>query len=136
MPRRRVVPVVEIAMEFPALTRNPRLIVPNVPPVPPVAIFGKHGSRSHSDQQQNPSYHAFHIPFPFRSPQRSVSGSCSPEPVLMHANPVLGRELRGNPYTIVYTATVPSCFVDLSNSSRWWHLGFESAHLTYWGKQL
>jgi len=75
LPRRRVVPAVEIAMQFPAVTRNPRLIVPNVAPVPPVAIFGKHGSRSHSDQQQNSSYHTFHIPFPFRPPLRPIPGS-------------------------------------------------------------
>jgi hypothetical protein len=97
MPRRRVVPVVEIAPQVPAVTRNPRLIVPNVAPVPPVAILGKHRFRSHSDQQQNPSYHAFHIPFLF-DPRRLATL----QPPLLNANPLSRFKLRRALDTILY----------------------------------
>ena len=128
MPRRRVVPVVEIAMEFPALTRNPRFIVPNVAPVAPVVIFCKQRSRSQPDQQQNSSYHAFHIPFPFRSPLRSIPGlmpgiytyPCKPGSRVRVARP---------PDTILYTQLIVVT-VDPRDSSRLWHLGFGSTHLT------
>jgi hypothetical protein len=51
MPRGAVVSVVEIATQFPAVMRYPHLIVPNVAPVPPIAVLGKRRSRADSDQQ-------------------------------------------------------------------------------------
>jgi hypothetical protein len=50
MPGRRVVSVVEIAPQFPPVTRNLPLIASDVAPFPP-PIFGKHRSRTQSDQQ-------------------------------------------------------------------------------------
>src|SRR5208282_1395261 len=82
MPCRRIVSVVEVAPQFPAVMHNPHLIAPDVAPVPPVAIFSKHRARAHSDQQQNPSHRAFHIPLSFRSPLYSIPGLAAREPRL------------------------------------------------------
>jgi hypothetical protein len=60
MARSRVIPVIKIAPEFPAIVGNPRLIVPDVAPVVPVAVLRKHCSRSQSNHQQNASDHALH----------------------------------------------------------------------------
>jgi hypothetical protein len=46
----RVIPVLESAPQFPVVPRNLRLIATDVA-LPPVAIFGKHCSRTQSDQQ-------------------------------------------------------------------------------------
>jgi hypothetical protein len=54
MPRSRVVPVVQIAPQFAAITRNLCLIMtdvaPEVAPIPP-PIVSKHRSRTQSNQQ-------------------------------------------------------------------------------------
>jgi hypothetical protein len=60
-----VVSAVEIAPQFPAIMRNPCLIVPNVAAITPVAILAEHRSGTKSEQQQNSSHHAFHIYFSF-----------------------------------------------------------------------
>jgi hypothetical protein len=59
-----VVAVVEIAPQFTTVSRNPRFFMADVAPIAP-AIFRKHRSRTQSDQQQNSSYRAFHMPFSF-----------------------------------------------------------------------
>ena len=50
MPCGPVVPVVEIAAQLPSVMRDLRLVAPDVT-LPPPAIFGKHRSRTQSDQQ-------------------------------------------------------------------------------------
>jgi hypothetical protein len=54
VPRSRVVPVVQIAPQFAAITRNLCLIMPEVAPevapIPP-PILSKHRSRTQSNQQ-------------------------------------------------------------------------------------
>jgi hypothetical protein len=59
MPRRTVVPIVQIAVKLASVMDDLCFIVPDIPPVAP-SIVGKHGSRAHSDQQQNSSQCAFH----------------------------------------------------------------------------
>jgi hypothetical protein len=85
MPCSRVISKVTIAAQFPTVVRDLRLIASDVAPelasIPPVAIFRKHGSRTQSDQQQNPSDHALHL-LSSRSPgladPRTLSPACKP----------------------------------------------------------
>jgi hypothetical protein len=60
MPRRTVVPIVQIAAKLVPVMDDLCFIVPDIPPVAP-SIVGKHGSRAHSDQQQNSRNCPFHI---------------------------------------------------------------------------
>jgi hypothetical protein len=80
-----VISTVPIAPEFPALMRNLRPVAPDIAPIPP-AIRGKHRSRAHSDQQYNPRYHAFHIPFSLRSQFFDLQSIAAWKPLLQHAN--------------------------------------------------
>jgi hypothetical protein len=50
MPRTCVIPLVAIAPQFPSVMRDLRLVATDVASIPP-AIFGKHRSRTQSDQQ-------------------------------------------------------------------------------------
>src|SRR5208282_2377272 len=111
MPRRRVVAVIEIVPQFPAVTRNPRLIVPNVAAVPPVTILGKHRSSAHSDQQQNPSYHAFHIfPSPWVTAPLDPRGHGCPETASTACKPASRRQVARFPIRIFTRATCPGCY--------------------------
>jgi hypothetical protein len=60
MPRRTVVPIIQIAVKLAPVMDDLGFIVPDIPAVAP-SIVGKHGSRTHSDQQQNSCNCPFHI---------------------------------------------------------------------------
>jgi hypothetical protein len=82
MPRRRIVPAVQIAAKLMPFLRNPHFIMPNVPPIAP-SIVGKHGPRSQSQHQQNSRNHPFHIFILLRTLR-----------ILPNANPAPSTELR------------------------------------------
>jgi hypothetical protein len=82
MPCRTVVPIIQIAVKLVPVTDDLCFIVPDIPPVAP-SIVGKHGSRAHSDQQQNSRKCTFHIFGLLRIPR-----------ILLNTNTPPGAELR------------------------------------------
>jgi hypothetical protein len=59
MARRRVVPTIHIAPQFPPVMSDPGIVVPNV--TPQASIAGKHGSSAQTQHQQNSRNRPFHI---------------------------------------------------------------------------
>jgi hypothetical protein len=82
VPDGSVAAAVQIVTQFASIQRNSVLVMPDVAPVAP-CIVGKHRSRAHSQQQQNPSDCPFHLVSLLRSWR-----------ILLDSNPSLAEELR------------------------------------------
>jgi hypothetical protein len=86
VPRLSIVPVVQIAAKLAPFVSDPRLIVPNIPPVAP-SVLGKQASRAQSQHQQNSCNRPFHV-FTLLRVLR----------ILLNANPQARLELWHSPF--------------------------------------